>query len=152
MAIPEFVYETYIRATAEDVWNALTTAEFTSQYFHATHVESSWQPGEPVHYRYENGGDVAVEGVVIAADPPNTLVITWHVLYDDAAKQEAPSKVAFHIEAMNEQTRLRIVHNEFPEDSVVYDGIRSGWPWILAGLKSLLETGEALPLANAPPI
>lgn len=149
MASPDFIYETYIRATAEDVWKALTTAEFTAQYFHATCVESSWQAGDPVYYRYAEGGGVAVEGEVLEADPPHTLVISWHVLYDDAAKKEAPSRVAFQIEAMNEQTRLRIVHDRFPENSVVFDGIQSGWPWIIAGLKSLLETGEALPLAVA---
>lgn len=147
MASPEFVYETYIRASAEEVWKALTTAEFTSQYFHATHVDSSWQPGAPVYYRYADGGDVAVEGKIIEAAPPNKLVITWRVLYDDAAKQESPSRVAFHVEAMNEQSRLRIIHDQFPDDSVVFNNIQEGWPWIVAGLKSLLETGEALPLA-----
>lgn len=149
MASPDFVYETYIRATAADVWKALTSPEFTAQYFHATRVDSTWRPGEPVYYRYADGGDVAVEGEVIEADPPNTLIMSWHVLYDEQAKQEAASRVTFHIEALNEQTRLRIVHDRFPDASVVYDGIRSGWPWIIAGLKSLLETGEALPQAVA---
>ncbi len=150
MTGPEFVYETYIRATPDDVWRALTSPEFTSRYFYATRVESSWLPGEPVYYRYEDGETTAVEGKVIEADPPRKLVISWHVLYEEAAMKEAPSRVTFLLEAMNEQTRLRIVHDRFPEDSVVFDGIRSGWPWILAGLKSLLETGEALPPSNRP--
>lgn len=145
MTGPEFVYETYIRAAPGDVWKALTSAEFTSRYFYATRVESSWQPGDPVYYRYEDGETAAVEGEVIDAEPPHRLVISWHVLYDEAAAKEAPSRVAFHLKAMNGQTRLRIVHDRFPGESVVFDGIRSGWPWILAGLKSLLETGEALP-------
>ncbi len=146
---PEFVYETYIRATTEEVWNALTTAEFTSRYFYATHVESTWQSGAPVTFRYEPGGAVAVEGKVLEAHPPRRLVITWHTHYDDDARKEAPSRVAFHVDAMNGQTRLRVVHDRFPEDSVVYESIRTGWPWIVAGLKSLLETGEALPRAEA---
>lgn len=145
MTGPEFVCETYIRATPEDVWRALTSPEFTSQYFYATRVESSWQRGEPVYYRYEDGQTTAVAGEVIEAEPPRKLVISWHVQYDEVAKTEAPSRVSFFLEAMNEQTRLRIVHDRFPEDSVVLDSIRRGWPWILAGLKSLLETGEALP-------
>lgn len=145
MASPEFVYETYIRAPAEKIWAALTTAEFTAQYFHATHVESTWQRGDPVVYRYEPGGTIAVQGEVLAAEPPNKLVISWHVLYDDDAIHEAPSRVSFHIDALDGQSRLRIVHDRFPEKTVVYDGIRRGWPWIIAGLKSLLETGEPLP-------
>lgn len=145
----EFAYETYIGAPKDRVWSALTTAEFTSRYFHATHVESTWQPGAPVNYRYAPGGDVAVDGQVIEADPPNKLSITWHVRYDEAAIAEAPSRVTFTLDDTGGQTRLRIVHDQFPDDSVVFAGISEGWPWILSSLKSLLETGEALPPAAA---
>lgn len=145
MTSPELIYETYIRASAERVWEALTSAEFTSQYFYATHVDSTWEPGAPVRYFNEPGGTVAVDGEVLEADPPNKLVITWHVQYDDNARAESPSRVSFRIEDLGEQTRLRIVHDEFPKDSVVPESVRDGWPWIIAGLKSLLETGEALP-------
>lgn len=147
MSGPEFVYETYIRASAEKVWEALTTPEFTALYFHATQVESTWQAGDPVVYRYASGGAIAVQGEVLVAEPPHKLVISWHVLYDEKAMQEAPSRVSFFVESLDGQTRLRIVHDRFPEESVVFDGIRSGWPWILSGLKSLLETGKALPPA-----
>ncbi|MFQ5548168.1 MAG: SRPBCC family protein [Woeseia sp.] len=145
MTDTELIYETYIRASAERVWNALTSAEFTSQYFYGTHVESTWKPGAAVRYFNEPGGTVAVEGEVLEADPPNKLVISWHVLYDDDACTERPSRVSFYVEDLGEQTKLRIVHDDFPDDSVVPDSVRQGWPWIIAGLKSLLETGEALP-------
>lgn len=140
----EFAYETYISASRERVWQALTNAEFTSQYFYATHVDSTWEAGAAVNYRYASG-DVAVEGTVIEADPPKSLVISWHVLYDEAAKEEKPSRVTFSLQEGNGQTRLRIVHDQFPENTVVLDGISAGWPWIVASLKSLLETGQALP-------
>ncbi|MFQ5983544.1 MAG: SRPBCC family protein [Woeseiaceae bacterium] len=145
MTSPVLTYETYIRASAQRVWQALTSAEFTSMYFYGTHVESTWKPGAPVKYFNEPGGTVAVDGEVLEADPPNKLVITWHVHYDDDARAEEPSRVSFHIEEMGEQTRLRIVHDEFPDNSVVPDSVREGWPWIIASLKSLLETGDALP-------
>lgn len=141
----EFVYATYIRATAEQVWEALTTPEFTSRYFYATRVESTWKAGDPVRYDYEDRDDIAVEGDVLISDPPHRLVISWHVLYDDAARKEPPSRVSFEIVPMSGQTRLTIVHDQFPQDSVVFDSISHGWPWIIASLKSLLETGEALP-------
>lgn len=147
MSSPEFVYETYIRASAENIWEALTNPEFTARYFHATRVESTWKKGDPVVYRYASGDAVAVDGEVLDVEPPNKLVISWHVLYDDDAMKESPSRVSFHIESLDGQCRLRIVHDRFPEESVVYDGIRSGWPWIVSGLKSLLETGDPLPLA-----
>lgn len=145
-----FVYQTYIRAPIEQVWAALTDAEFTAQYFYATRVESTWEQGAPVRYRYAEGGDVAVEGEVIESDAPRKLVISWHALYDEATKSEAPSRVSFSLDESNGQTRLRIVHDQFPQDSVLFDSISQGWPWIIAGLKSLLETGEALPRFEAP--
>lgn len=140
----QFAYETYINASQERVWQALTNAEFTSQYFYATHVDSTWEAGAAVNYRYASG-DIAVEGEVIEVDAPNKLVISWHVLYDEAAKAEQPSRVTFSLQDVNGQTRLRIVHDDFPANTVVLDGISEGWPWIVASLKSLLETGAALP-------
>ncbi len=145
----EYAYETWIRASATEVWRALTDAAFTSQYFHATHVESTWEPGASVCYRYAPGGDVAVEGQVLEARVPERLVITWHVRYDEEAIEEAPSKVAFELDERADQTRLRISHYDFPAASVVYAGISEGWPWIISSLKSLLETGQPLPLAEA---
>ena len=143
---PEFIYETYIRASAEKVWEALTDPEFTRQYFHATAIESTWQVGAPVRYEGENG--TAVDGEVLEIVPGEKLSISWHVLYDDDAAREAPSRVTFSIEALAQQTKLRIVHDSFPEASVVFKRISQGWPWIIASLKSLLETGEALPDAT----
>jgi uncharacterized protein YndB with AHSA1/START domain/DNA-binding transcriptional ArsR family regulator len=140
----EFAYETYIKAPQKRVWEALTNAEFTSQYFYATQVDSTWEAGAAVNYR-NSSGDVAVEGKVIEVDPPHKLVITWHVLYDETAKAEEPSRVTFSLQAVNGQTRLRILHDQFPENTVLLDRISEGWPWIVASLKSLLETGQALP-------
>lgn len=145
----EFVYETYIRASAEAVWNALTQPAFTSRYFHATHVQSSWQTGAPVYYRYAPDGEAAVDGEVLEARFPALLVISWHVNYDERAVAEAPSRVTFQLDAHGPQTRLRIVHDRFPPASVVFENVREGWPWILSSLKSLLETGEPLPAVAA---
>jgi len=141
----QFAYETYIHAPKEKVWEALTNPEFTAQYFFSTRVESSWESGAVVRYRYVGDDHVAVEGQVIESDPPNKLAITWQALYDDSATTEAPSRVTFSLDESNGQTRLRIIHDQFPEGSVIFDSISEGWPWIIAGLKSLLETGEALP-------
>jgi uncharacterized protein YndB with AHSA1/START domain len=93
----------------------------------------------------ENG--TAVEGEVLEIVANETLSISWHVLYDEDAMAEAPSRVTFTVEALAAQTKLRIVHDRFPEGSVVFENISGGWPWIIASLKSLLETGAALPAA-----
>lgn len=144
-----FAYQTWIRAPRPRVWEALTDPAFTSKYFHATFIDSTWEAGAEVFYRYAPGGEIAVDGRVLEIDPPNRLVISWHVRYDERAIREQPSRVTFTLDEDNGQTRLRIVHDRFPDGSVVFDGISEGWPWIVSSLKSLLETGEPLPSAAA---
>jgi len=145
----QFAYQTWIRAPKTRVWEALTTPEFTSQYFHATYIDSTWEKNADVYYRMAPGGDIAVDGKVLESDPPNRLVISWHVRYDEQAIKEAPSRVTFTLEESGGQTRLRIVHDNFPENSVLFDRISEGWPWIVSSLKSLLETGKPLPTRAA---
>ena len=144
-----FAYQTWIRAPRQRVWASLTDPAFTSKYFHATHVDSTWDPGAEIFYRYAPDGEIAVDGRVLEIDPPNRLVISWHVRYDERAIREQPSRVTFTLDEDNGQTRLKIVHDQFPDDSVVFEGISEGWPWIISSMKSLLETGEALPSAAA---
>lgn len=139
-----FAYQICIRAPRERVWDALTNPAFTSRYFHGTYIESDWKPGSPVFYRNAPGGEITVDGAVLEIDPPNRLVISWHVQYNDQAGKEPPSRVTFSLDEHEDQTRLKVVHDEFPEDTVLFDSISDGWPWILSSLKSLLETGTAL--------
>ena len=136
-----FVYEIYIRAPVETVWRALTESSFTAQYFHATHVESDWQPGSPVYFRYADG-EIAVSGEVIRCEKPHYLEISWVVHYDPAKQEEGASRVCFALEQRQQQTLLRVTHDGFSANSTVLPSIREGWPWILSGLKSLLETPQ----------
>lgn len=149
MTADVFAYETWIRAPRKKVWQALTEAKFTSKYFFATHVQSSWKVGSLVRYYYEPGKELAAEGRVIACDPHDTLSFTWRFMYDEDLKQEQPSRVTFTLSESDGMTRLRIVHDEFPDGSKTFQEITRGWPWIVCGLKSLLETGESLPPMQA---
>jgi uncharacterized protein YndB with AHSA1/START domain len=136
-------FQIYIRATPEEVWEAITSAEFTRQYFHETNIESDWQVGSPVVY-YNDDRSIAVDGEVIEVDRPNRLSYTWHVLYNEDAAKEDPSRVTWELEQVEDACRLRMTHDRFPEGSVVPDGVRDGWPAIISNLKTLLETGRAL--------
>ena len=144
---PVYVYETYIRAAPERIWQAITTAEFTRQYFHATNIQSSWNVGERVEFTYDDG-TLVVEGEVLEIDEPRRLVYSWHVLYDPEARKERPSRVAYDIEPLGKVCRLRITHDDFDRDSVLYPAISQGWSAIVCSMKSLLETGEALEIAG----
>jgi uncharacterized protein YndB with AHSA1/START domain len=147
MSKPVYVYDTFIRAPAERIWQALTTAEFTTQYFHQTQVESDWETGSRVLYRMADGTG-AVEGEVLESDPPRKLVITWRPLYSPELAEEPPSRVRFEIESMGEVCRLSIRHDQFEIGSQVYEQISGGWSAIISSLKSLLETGKALEVAG----
>lgn len=144
---PEVRYETFIRAPAESIWEALTSADFTSKYFHSTRVRSSWREGEPVVYASEDGKEL-VTGRVLEADKPRRLSITWRALYDDEMALEAESRVTFEIEAMEGVCKLSVTHDRFEPGSKTFENVRGGWSAIICSLKSLLETGEPLLLAG----
>ncbi|WP_313810707.1 SRPBCC domain-containing protein [Glutamicibacter sp.] len=142
--IPTYVYVTYIRASAEEVWNALTDADLTAQYWGHANI-SDWQPGSPWEHRRVDGSDRAdVTGQVLSVDPPNELVITFED--SDEPREHGSSVVHFNIEPHEGIVRLTVRHENLPNLDM-RNGIARGWPAVLANLKSLLETGSVLPTA-----
>ena len=148
---PKFVYVTLIKTTPEKLWAALTDPEFTKQYWFDTRVESDWKIGSPLAYHWR--GQMANEGTVLECDPPRRLAYTFRHLLDDDMRQEPPSRVTFIIEPLKSKAgpqgdtvRLTVTHEDFPPDSKVFPAISNGWPSILSGLKTLLETGQPLDL------
>lgn len=140
--VPDYVYVTYISASSEDVWRALTDADLTARYWNHANV-SDWQPGSPwEHRRVDGSGVVDVVGTVLEAEPPTRLVVT----FDDSEEERpnGPSVVTFLIEPHQDIVRLTVTHENLPNVEML-NGISSGWPAVLANLKSLLETGDVLP-------
>ncbi len=141
---PDHVVTTFIKATPEAVWRALTESDFTTRYYYRSTVESDWQPGSP--YRYAIDGETAIEGEILEADPPRRLVMTFSAVWDPALAIDAPTHLSWELdEAGPGLTRLTVIHGGFASETETYRQVTGGWSWILAGLKSLLETGEALP-------
>jgi uncharacterized protein YndB with AHSA1/START domain len=141
-ALPAFVYVTYIRATAEQVWRALTDADLTARYWGHANV-SDWRPGSTWEHRVgDASGEVEKVGRVIEAEPPTRLVFTFEVPGEEPPG--GPSVVTYLIEPHQEIVRLTVTHENLPNRALL-DGISHGWPAVLANLKSLLETGAALP-------
>jgi uncharacterized protein YndB with AHSA1/START domain/DNA-binding transcriptional ArsR family regulator len=132
---PQYVYVTYIRATPEQVWHALTDADLTGQYWGHRNV-SDWQPGSRwEHIRTDGSGISDTGGVVREAEPPRRLVMTMD-----------RSMVTFTIEPYEQIVRVTVTHEDLPSDEDLRS-VSMGWPAVLANLKSLLETGHALPQA-----
>jgi uncharacterized protein YndB with AHSA1/START domain len=148
---PSFVYVTYIATTPQKLWQALTDGALTRQYWYGRRVESDWKVGSPVTYWYEAEGGEAVSdrGIVLESKPPRHLSYTWHVEFVDELRDEHPSRVTVEIEPAGEAVKLTLVHGDFEPGSEVLEGVRSGWPAILASLKTLLETGKPLSMTSA---
>jgi DNA-binding transcriptional ArsR family regulator/uncharacterized protein YndB with AHSA1/START domain len=161
-----FVYTTYIHATPERVWQGLTDPTFTERYWRhpksgGVSYRTDWQKGSAFDVAYEQVGLVISdpEQVVLESDPPRRLAYTWHTFtpewaaahgFDEATaaawRAEPRSKVAFDIEEAGEGVvKLTVVHDGFAPGSAVLEGVRGGWPAVIASLKTLLETGSPLP-------
>lgn len=148
MSKPEFVYMTVIAAPPEQVWKGLTTEEFTRQYWHNTRVRSDFQPGDNIEFLNEDDS-IVVLGKILRANHPNELAYSWQFTGDSAAADDAPSRVTFKLEPLTVGTRLTVIHDQLEEGSPTATMITFGWPHVIAGLKTLLETGEAVDFTNA---
>ncbi len=144
-AKPHQVYQIFIKASPEQIWDAITKPEFTARYFYGTLVESSLKTGEPFVYYTGDRSATLVEGAVIEADPPRRLVHTWHMLYDPELADEPPSRVTWEIEPGDGGVcKLTVCHDGFETETRTYREVAGGWMMVLSGLKTLLETGAPL--------
>ena len=148
MAAAAHVYEIFIRASRERVWQALTAENDTVRYFHGTRFESTFEPGAPFVNRIVAADQPAADGVIEVFEPPSRLVYTWHVLYDAAMSEEAPGRVEWVLTPANGDgsvTRVTVRHGALALSPLTWEHVRLGWVEIIDGLKTWLETGEALP-------
>ncbi len=146
MSNGKFVYVTYIRTTPEKLWQALTEKEFTRAYWNGTWHDTDWRPGSPWKLMFPDGR-VADAGEVVEVEKPRRIVLRWRNEFMPELKAEGFSRCAFDIEAMDDTVRLTITHEIGAPDSKFITAVSGGWPKILASLKSLLETGNALEAA-----
>ena len=138
----EKVFEIYIKATPERLWEAITDPEIRSKYNFGARATAEWKPGA----RFEmsaGGGSVALgEGEVLEVDPPRRLVHTMTALWSDEVKNEGSSRITWEIEPVGDSCRLTVIHDQLREGA--NPELYGGWPMILSGLKTWLETGELL--------
>ena len=147
------VYVTYIASAPEKIWAALTESRFTTQFFFGRSVESSWTKGSPWKLRRPDG-QIDVQGEVRESDPPRRLVVSWNVKVPPELENLPECIVSYEIDAVGLEVARLTMREEHPTPIPAYllEGGRRGWPMILSGLKSLLETGKplAMPLPQPP--
>jgi len=150
MAITKHVYQIFIKATPQQVWDAIVEPSCTRRYFHGTAFDAPPVKGRP--YRTTTAeGRPAVDGMIEELDAPKRLVMTWHTLYDAALSAEPPSRVEWIVEPMGDGlTRLRLEHGDLAGSPLTWANVKDGWVYVLDGLKTVVETGESLPPITTP--
>jgi len=148
---PAIVYTIYIASTPEKVWQALTSAEFSRQYFFGHAVEVDLRVGGAFIVRTPDGA-LHISGEVIECERPRKLTVTFNVNWPQLIEKLGPTLVTWEIEQAGEAVKLTLIqsHDRELSDDILSGG-RSGWPAILSGLKSVLETGKPLDVQAAPP-
>ena len=136
------VFEIYIKTTPERLWEAITDSELRSRYSFGVGIESDWSPGSAYRAEHAGAGFAISEGENLEVDPPRRLVQSFTALWSDEVKAEGASRVTWEIEPVGDSCRLRVTHDELGGDA--NSELYGGWPMILSGLKTLLETGELL--------
>ncbi|MGH7762026.1 MAG: ArsR/SmtB family transcription factor [Candidatus Dormibacteraceae bacterium] len=139
------VYQVFIRATPEQVWEAITKPEFTAQYFYGSRVDTNAEAGSPIRYYAPDGNTIWVDDSVIESVRPTRFVHTWRALYNPELAAEPPSRVTWEIEPQpGGVTRLTVVHDQLEGSPKTSESVSGGWMFIISGLKTLLETGKPL--------
>ena len=148
---PATVYTIYIAATPEQVWEALTSAEFSRQYFFGNSVAIEQKVGGRYVVR-QGDGALHISGEVVECDPPRKLTFTFNVNWPALIEKLGQTLVSYEIERAGDAVRLTMTEShDRPLSDDILSGGRQGWPAILSSLKSLLETGKPLQVKMTPP-
>jgi uncharacterized protein YndB with AHSA1/START domain len=136
------VFEIFIKTTPERLWEAITDTEMRARYSFGVGTESDWSQGSSYKASVPGVIDIA-EGENVEVDPPRRLVQTFTALWSDDVKSEGTSRVTWEIEPVGDDScRLTVIHDQLKKGA--NNELYGGWPQILSGLKTLLETGENL--------
>jgi uncharacterized protein YndB with AHSA1/START domain/DNA-binding transcriptional ArsR family regulator len=138
----EKVFEIYVKATPERVWEAITDSEMRQKYSFGVGVVSDWTPGSRLESVHPGAGVVISDGENLEVDPPCRLVQSFRALWSEEVEAEGTSRVTWEIEPVGDSCRVTVTHDHLAPDA--NGELYGGWPMILSGLKTLLETGESL--------
>jgi DNA-binding transcriptional ArsR family regulator len=138
----EKVFEIYIRTTPERLWEAITDPVIRTKYQFGASVASDWTVGSPYRLGHPAAERSLIEGVNLVVERPIRLVQTMHALWGPDAERAGTSRVTWEIEPVGDSCRLTVVHDQLPPDAPAE--LYGGWPMILSGLKTWLETGQTL--------
>jgi uncharacterized protein YndB with AHSA1/START domain len=137
------VYEAMVASSPEKVWKALTDGEQTQQYYFGTRVESDWTVGSSFRY-YNPDNSLSSEGVIVEIEPQALLKTTWKPVWLESGGES--STVSWEIQSLGSSTLVKLTHAGIDDATFEQAQMSVGWVYVLSSLKSLLETGSALPV------
>jgi uncharacterized protein YndB with AHSA1/START domain len=138
----EKVFEIYIKTTPERLWEAITNPEIRKKYNFGAAITTDWTPGSRFEMGHPGAGITLGEGENLEVDPPRRLVQSMTALWSEEVRSEGETRVTWEIEPVGDSCRLTVTHDQLREGA--NDQLYGGWPMILSGLKTWLETGESL--------
>jgi uncharacterized protein YndB with AHSA1/START domain len=138
----EKIFEIYIRTTPERLWEAITDPAIRAKYHFGAGIESDWTPGSPYALTHPGADGPLAEGENLIVDPPRRLVQTMRIMWSEEAERAGTSRVTWEIEPVGDSCRLTVIHDQLSERAP--SELYGGWPMILSGLKTWLETGQTL--------
>lgn len=139
------VEQIFINATPEQVWEAITDPEFTQQFFFNGRVQSDFRPGAALQYVDRRDGSLQIEGIVVEADEPRRLVVDEKYVWAPDVAADPVHREVWEIEPVGKMSKLTVSFYEVALDCATMRSILGGIPFIVSGLKTLLETGKPLP-------
>jgi DNA-binding transcriptional ArsR family regulator len=144
MSKPDHVYQVIINVEPKLVWDAIVNGDMTAQYFYGTRVQSDWTPGATIRY-LGSEAEVVADGEILAIEDGRRVEMTFVARWDPELAAEGPSREVWIVDDFNGATSLNLELYDTPEGSKRYADFTSGFPYILSGMKTLLETGKKLP-------
>jgi uncharacterized protein YndB with AHSA1/START domain len=140
------IYQVFIKATPERIWDAITKADETTQYFHGCRIEAELKPGGKFFYHSPDGKELWGDGRVLEVDPPKRLVTTWHALWSPEFTKEKPSRVIWEIVPKpGGMCMVRLTHDQLEGAPLTAVHVADeGWMFVLSGFKTWIETGKPM--------
>ncbi|WP_405657846.1 SRPBCC family protein [Streptomyces sp. NBC_00079] len=136
------VYQVFIKAEPEKIWQAITTPDLSARYFYGARIEA----GPERYISHGPDGSTWGDGPVFEFDPPRRLVHEWHSGYDPDLAAEQPSRVIWEIEPQDGgYCKLTVTHDKLDGAPKTAESVSGpGWMFVLSSLKTLMETGTSL--------
>lgn len=144
MTHPVHVYQIFINVPPSTVWDAIVDGDQTVRYFYGTRLETRLEAGSELRYLNPDGS-IAADGHIVACDPERRLEMVFQARWDPDLVAEGPAREAWILEEINGATKLTVELYDVAVDSKTFEDFSQGFPYILSGLKTLVETGKSLP-------